>query len=67
MVGDIFGGPAIGDIGSDIEGDAAHYRERAKYLRQMIETMPARPDRDRLEELADQYEQLADSTELRPR
>jgi hypothetical protein len=31
----------------------------------MIEATPARPDRERLVELADQYEQLADSVEPR--
>ena len=45
-------------MGIDIEGRAEDHRERAQYLRQMIEATPARPDRERLVELADQYEQL---------
>ncbi len=63
MVGKIPGGPAIGDIGTDIDSEATQHRERARFLRRMVEAVPARPDRERLEELADQYEQLADSAE----
>jgi AAA+ superfamily predicted ATPase len=67
MVGKIPAGPAIDDIGTDIESETPQHRERAKYLRQMIETTPTRPDRDRLEQLADQYEQLADRAQPRCR
>jgi len=55
------GGQTMDDIGVDVEGEAAPHRERAKYLRQMAEASPARPDRERLLVLAEQYEKLADS------
>jgi hypothetical protein len=66
MASDIPGGQTI-DIGTDIESEPAQNRERAKYLRWMIETTPTRPDRDRLEQLAHQYEQLADRADARRR
>jgi hypothetical protein len=49
------------DSGPDIEAESAQHRERARYLRRMANATPARPDRERLLVLAEQYEQLADS------
>jgi hypothetical protein len=67
MAIDIPGSLAMDDIGAGIESEPAQHRERAKYLRWMIETTPTRPDRERLEQLADQYEQLAYRAEQRHR
>jgi len=63
MVGDMPACLAMDDIEADMESEPAQHRERAKYLRWMIETTPTRPDRDRLEQLAHQYEQLAERAE----
>lgn len=65
MAGIRCGASGIFDTESDIEDQAANYREWARYLRRMVETAPARPDRDWLEALAKQYEQLAERAEPR--
>lgn len=48
-------------LANSIQVRAAHYRERAAHLRDMAEGEPVERLRERLTELARQFEELADS------
>ena len=48
-------------VANSIQGRAAHYRERAAHLRAMAEAEPFDHLCEKLAELAQQFEELADS------
>jgi hypothetical protein len=61
-------GPGVLEfITNSVQGRAAHYQERAAHLRGMAETEPVGRLRNKLIELAYQFETLADSLAIQPR
>src|SRR3954463_4575854 len=59
-------GPGVLDfVVNSVQNRAAHYRERAAHLRSLAEGEPFGRLREKLAELADQFEQLAESLMIR--
>jgi hypothetical protein len=54
-------------IANSIQGRAAHYRDRAMHLRSLAEAEPVGRLRDKLIELANEFDDLAESLTIRPR
>ena len=53
-------------VANSVHIRAAHYRQRAAHLRGMAEAEPVGRLREKLAELADQFEDLADILTIRP-
>ena len=60
-------GPGVLEfVVNSVQNRASHYRERAAHLRSLAEGEPFGRLREKLAELADQFEQLAESLMIRP-
>jgi hypothetical protein len=60
-------GPGVLDfVVNSVQNRAAHYRERAAHLRSLAEGEPFGHLREKLADLADQFEELAESLTIRP-
>src|SRR5438309_10524343 len=60
-------GPGVLEfVVNSVQNRAAHYRERAAHLRSLAEGEPFGHLREKLTDLADQFEELAESLTIRP-
>src|SRR5215212_3602750 len=60
-------GPGVLDfVVNSVQNRAAHYRERAAHLRSLADGEPFGHLREKLADLADQFDELAESLTIRP-
>ena len=60
-------GPGVLEfVANSVQNRAAHYRERAAHLRGLAKGEPFGHLREKLADLADQFEELAESLTIRP-